>query len=43
MKTLTKKAVKRVPSWDELKEMFRETDRKFQETDRKFQETDRKS
>lgn len=42
MKTLTKKAVKRVPSWDELKEMFRETDRKFQETDRKFQETDRK-
>ena len=42
MKTLTKKAVKRVPSWDELKEMFRETDRKFQETDRKFQETDKR-
>ena len=26
----------------ELREMFKETDRKFQETDRKFQDTDRK-
>ena len=28
-------------SWEEIKALFRETDRKFQETDRKFQETDR--
>jgi len=26
-------------SWDDIKALFRETDRKFQETDRKFQET----
>jgi hypothetical protein len=29
-------------SWEEIKALFAETDRKFQETDRKFQETDRK-
>ncbi|MEQ8704482.1 MAG: hypothetical protein RIC19_11210 [Phaeodactylibacter sp.] len=29
-------------SWDEIKALFAETDRKFQDTDRKFQETDRK-
>ncbi|MEW6367722.1 MAG: DUF3782 domain-containing protein [Acidobacteriota bacterium] len=29
-------------SFEDIKQMFRETDRKFQETDRKFQETDRK-
>ncbi len=29
-------------SWDDIKALFAETDRKFQETDRKFQETDRK-
>jgi hypothetical protein len=28
--------------YEQIIEMFRETDRKFQETDRKFQETDRK-
>ena len=27
-------------SWDDIKALFRETDRKFQETDRKFQETE---
>ena len=26
-------------SWDDIKPLFRETDRKFQETDRKFQKT----
>ena len=29
-------------TWDDIKAMFAETDRRFQETDRKFQETDRK-
>ncbi|WPL16112.1 hypothetical protein Thiowin_01070 [Thiorhodovibrio winogradskyi] len=29
-------------TYEEVLELFRETDRKFQETDRKFQETDRK-
>ena len=42
MKTLKKKTKKRIPSWDELREMFRETDKRFQETDKKFQETDKK-
>ena len=28
-------------NFDDIKEMFKETDRKFQETDRRFQETDR--
>lgn len=42
MKLLMKKKRKRIPSWDELREMFRETDKKFQETDKKFQETDKK-
>ncbi len=28
-------------SWDDVKALFQETDRKFQETDRKFQETER--
>ncbi|MBF0200361.1 MAG: hypothetical protein HQK66_03435 [Desulfamplus sp.] len=27
--------------FQEIKDLYRETDRKFQETDRKFQETDR--
>jgi hypothetical protein len=27
-------------SWEEIKALFAETDRKFQETDRKFQETE---
>jgi hypothetical protein len=30
------------PSFDDIRQLFQETDRKFQETDRKFQETDRK-
>jgi hypothetical protein len=29
-------------SWEEIKALFAETDRRFKETDRKFQETDRK-
>jgi Holliday junction resolvase-like predicted endonuclease len=29
-------------SWDEIKALFAETNRKFQDTDRKFQDTDRK-
>lgn len=39
MKTLKKKTKERIPSWDELKEMYKETDRMFKETDRKFQES----
>ena len=41
MKTTIKTRKNRIPSWDELREMFKETDKKFQETDKKFQETDR--
>lgn len=42
VKTLKKKTKERIPSWGELREMYKETDRMFKETDKKFQETDKK-